>query len=72
MMNRIASTAFLGGAAVGFALLAGSIPAAQATPQAVHCHTVKGCAEGELHHGEHRAEDHLRHEGHHLEHGHLF
>jgi hypothetical protein len=58
--------------APGLASVVAAAPASATTFGAVHCHTAIGCTEGELHHGEHRAEDHLRHEEHRVERGHLF
>jgi hypothetical protein len=69
----IAALAITGAALTAPALaLAAAGHASATTYGAVHCHTIEGCVEGEYHHREHRAQDHLRHETHRLEHGHLF
>ncbi len=65
LIGLAASTLFTAGSAVTLATV-------NASPLAVHCHTLEGCTEGELHHADHRAQDHLRHERHRIEDGHLF
>jgi hypothetical protein len=69
--SLIAASA-IAASAIAAPAVASAAFAQAATYGAVHCHTAIHCVEGEYHHEEHRAEDHLRHEGRNLEHGHLF
>ncbi len=48
LIGLAASGLFTAGSAVALATL-------NASPVAVHCHTLEGCTEGELHHADHRA-----------------
>ena len=64
LIGLAASGLFTAGSAVALATL-------NASPVALHCHTLEGCTEGELHHADHRAQDHARHEEHRLERGHV-
>jgi hypothetical protein len=71
-LRSLVASAIAAAALITPALALDSAAGASTTFGAVRCHTVEGCTEGELHHGEHGAEDHLRHETDRLERGHLF